>query len=107
MRRRTAALETVPRSATVTKVRTCRRSMPILMPARYRKQDKSSIGRLSPVTSLLIREFRCDRDTNNIRHGDSHESALFDAAGRRWAGIGNDASPCRDMADEIVASHRP
>jgi hypothetical protein len=40
--------------------------MPMLMPDRYRKQDESSIGPLSPVASLLMGEFRSDRDTNNI-----------------------------------------
>src|SRR5687768_14721903 len=53
MRRCSAALETVPSSATVTNVLTCRRSILILMPKRYRRPDETGIGRLSTVASKL------------------------------------------------------
>src|SRR5215813_10208493 len=58
MRRRCAALETVPSSATVTNVRMCLRSIAILMPNCYGCPEELSIGRASLIASQLLHEFR-------------------------------------------------
>ena len=62
------------------------------MPDRYRKQDEFRHWTSKPSCFTAQREFSRDATPTTSNMEDSHEAALFDAAGGRRARIGNDAS---------------